>query len=103
MTTRDMQTEIEADLIVRAAQRARSRPPFMGWPLARFQEQQGCSRSQLAAQLGLPPGQLPRLALCLRPRPDHWAEDIATLAAQVGCSPTALASLVHRASGDTPP
>jgi hypothetical protein len=34
-----MQTEIEADLIVRAAQRASSRPPFMGWPLARFQGQ----------------------------------------------------------------
>jgi hypothetical protein len=99
MTTRDMQTEIEADLIVRAAQRASSRPPFMRWPLARFQEQQGCSRSQLAAQLGLPPGQLPRLALCLRPRPEHWAEDVAAIAAQVGCEPLGLATLVRLAAG----
>jgi hypothetical protein len=37
--------------------------------LARFQEQHGCSEPQVAAHLGLPPGQLPRLALCFKPPP----------------------------------
>jgi hypothetical protein len=89
MTTRHAQTE--ADLRFRAAQRARARPPFMAWLLARAPAQQGCSEAQLAAQLGLPVGRLPRLALCLRPRPDHFAEDLA-----------ALAALVRRATGDEP-
>ena len=48
----------------------------------------------------LPPDELPRLALCLRPRPDHFAEDVAALAAQVGCSPRALADLVRCATAD---
>jgi hypothetical protein len=96
MTTRDKETEIAADLMFRAAQRASAHPPFMAWLLARFQEQQAYSRSQLAAYLGLPPGQLPRLALCLRPRQDRFAEDVAAIAARVGCSPTPLADLVHR-------
>ncbi|MBW0000058.1 MAG: hypothetical protein JO015_13235 [Verrucomicrobia bacterium] len=103
MTTRDRETEIGADLMFRAARRARTRPPFMAWPLARFQEQQGWSGPQLAAYLGLPPDRLPRLALCLRPRADHRAEDVAAIAARVGCSPSALATLLQGATGDTRP
>ena len=38
MTTRDMEIEIEADLMFRAARRARTRPQFMAWLLAHFQE-----------------------------------------------------------------
>ena len=53
-------------------------------------------------ELGLPVGQLPRLALRLRPRPNHWAEDVAALAAQVSCSPTAQADLVQRLTADAP-
>jgi hypothetical protein len=41
----------------------------MAWLLARAQVQQGCSKAQLARELGLPPGQLPRLALCFKPAP----------------------------------
>jgi hypothetical protein len=48
-----------------------------------------------------PNGQLPRLALCLRP-PDHFAEDLAALADRFGCPPAALADLVPRATGDEP-
>jgi hypothetical protein len=45
---------------------------------------------------------LPRLALCLRPRPDHFIEDVAALAAKVGCPPAALADFVRRVTGDAP-
>ena len=102
MTTRDTETEIGADLMFRATQRVSSRPPFMAWLLARAQAQQGCSEAQLAAKLGLSLDELPRLALCLHPRPNHFAEDVTVVAAQVGCSPTALAGLVHRATRDDP-
>jgi hypothetical protein len=67
MRTRDTEIETVAGLLRRAARRARTRPQFMAWLLARLQAQQGCSEVQLAAQLGLPPGRLPRLALCLHP------------------------------------
>jgi AraC-like DNA-binding protein len=100
MRTRHTKVESGADLMFRAAQRARTRPPLMAWLLARFQVQQGWSEPQLAAHLGLPPDELPRLALCLRPRPDHFADDVAALAAQVGCSPRALADLVRRTTAD---
>lgn len=43
MTTRDTETEIEADLMSRAAGRARTRPRFMARLLARFQGQHSCS------------------------------------------------------------
>jgi hypothetical protein len=98
MTARDTETETEADLTLQAAQRASSRPPFMAWLLARFQEQQGCSDLRLAAQLGLPPDRLPRLALCLRPCPDHFTEDVAALATRFGHEPAALAAFVQRAT-----
>jgi hypothetical protein len=69
MKTRRTKAETEADLILRAAQRARPRPEFMAWLLAQAQTQQGCSEAQLAAQLGLASGQLPRLAFCFKPPP----------------------------------
>jgi hypothetical protein len=72
----------------------------MAWLLAQAQARQGWSEAQVAAQLGLAPGQLPRLALYLRCRPDHFAEDVAAIAAQVGCEPAALANVVRQASAD---
>ena len=41
MTARDTETETGAGLLLRAARRASTRPQFMAWLLARFQEQHG--------------------------------------------------------------
>jgi hypothetical protein len=76
MRTRDMGTEIGAELMFRAAQRASARPPFMAGLLARFQEQPGCSEPQLAARARAaagpvaPPGFVP-LSRVLRKRRAH--------------------------------
>ncbi len=83
------------DLLARAAQRAREYPEFMAYLLARYQALRGLTDEQLAAELGCTPQDLTRLALCLRPRPDHLAEDIAQIAGYVKADPARLANLVR--------
>jgi hypothetical protein len=59
------------------------------------QAREGLSDEALAAWLGLATVDLPRLALCLRPRPDHWAEDLAQLASRFGLASEPLAVLLR--------
>jgi hypothetical protein len=82
-------------LLVRAAGRARTRPEFMGWLLARFQELEGCTELGLATRLGIQSGDLQRLALCLRPRTEEFIDDVAAIAAKVGCDAAVLIHLVR--------
>ena len=51
----------------------------------------------LAQQLGCPLSALPRLLLCLPPRPESFDRDVAKIAGYVGISATTLAGLLQRA------
>jgi hypothetical protein len=67
----------------------------MAWALARVQAREGLSDEALAARLGLATVDLPRLALCLRPRPDQWAEDLAQIASRFNLAPEPLAAILR--------
>jgi hypothetical protein len=83
------------ELLTDAARRAQERPAYVAWALARVQVREGLSDDALAARLGIATVDLPRLALCLRPRPDQWDEDLAQIASRFGLAPAPLAALLH--------
>jgi hypothetical protein len=56
---------------------------------------EGLSDAALAARLGIATVDLPRLALCLRPRPDHWDEDLAQITIRFGLPSEPLAAILH--------
>ena len=78
-----------------AAQRAGARPDYLGWVLARYIERERISEAELATRLGSSPDDLPRLALCLRPRAEHFADDIRQISAKFRIDATALAGIVR--------
>jgi hypothetical protein len=83
------------ELLTEAARRAQDQPAYVAWTLARVQAREGLSDKALAARLGLATVDLPRLALCLRPRPDQWAEDLAQTATRFSLAPEPLAAVLH--------
>jgi hypothetical protein len=68
----------------------RTGPAYVAWALARVKAREGLSDEVLAARLGIATVDLPRLALCLRPRLDHWDEDLAQIASRFGLAPEPL-------------
>jgi hypothetical protein len=59
------------------------------------QVREGLSDDALAARLGIATVDLLRLALCPRPHPDHWAEDLAQIATRFGLAPEPLAAVLR--------
>jgi hypothetical protein len=78
-----------------AAQRAKARPDYLGWVLARYVERERISEAELVTRLGSIPQDLPRLALCLRPRAEHFADDIRQISTKFHIDATALAAIVR--------
>jgi hypothetical protein len=78
-----------------AAQRAKARPDYLGWVLARYIERERISEAELAIRLGSTPHDLPRLALCLRPRAEHFVDDIRQISTKFHIDATALAGIVR--------
>jgi hypothetical protein len=78
-----------------AAQRAKARPDYLGWVLARYIERERISEAELATRLGSAPDDLPRLALCLRPRAEHFADDVRQISTKLRIDTTALAGIVR--------
>jgi hypothetical protein len=78
-----------------AAQRPKARPDYLGWVLARYIERELISEAELATRLGGTPHDLPRLALCLRPRAEHFADDIRQISTKFHIDATALAAIVR--------
>jgi hypothetical protein len=89
------------ELLTHAARRAQDRPAYVAWALARVQAREGLSDEALAAWLGLATVDLPRLALCLRPRPDQWDEDLAQIAGTFRIAPETLAALLRAVEAPT--
>lgn len=83
------------ELLTHAARRAQDQPASVAWALTRVQVQEGLSDEALAARLGIATVDLPRLALCLRPRPDQWAADLAQIATRFGLAPEPPAAILH--------
>jgi hypothetical protein len=78
-----------------AAHRAKARPDYLGWVLARYLGRERISEAELATRLGSTPHDLPRLALCLRPRAEHFADDIRQISTKFHIDATALAGVVR--------
>jgi len=85
-----------ARLLPRAAARARTRPEFLGWVLARYEELESLQEDRLRKQLGVSAEDWPRLQLCLRPRADRFLQDVTQIASAFGIDRAALAALVRR-------
>jgi hypothetical protein len=83
------------ELLTDAALCAQDWPASVAWALAQVQAREGLSDEALAARLGIATVDLPRLVLCLRPRPDHWAEDLAQIATRFGQDPEPLAAILR--------
>lgn len=81
---------------LRAAQRARERPDFLGWVLARFLEDERINERNLNKRLGASAENWVSLQLCLRPRPDYFLADVSAIAAACQVDRDTLAAIVRR-------
>jgi hypothetical protein len=82
-------------LLAYTAQRAKARPAYLAWVLAQYVEREHLSEEELAQRLGIAAHDLPHLALCLRPRPDHFAADVRQISAMFNIDPSTLATVVR--------
>jgi hypothetical protein len=80
----------------RAAERARLRPEYLGWILARYEEIEGVDELKLRKQLDVSPEQWNSLHLCLRPRPKYFLKDVSAIAKDCQVSRDVLAMVVRR-------
>lgn len=78
-----------------AAERASQRPAFLGWVLAHYVSRSHATPQSLAAELGVSEKQMNNLALCLRPRPERFAQDIDAIATKFSVDRLALARIVR--------
>jgi hypothetical protein len=77
------------------AQRAKARPEYLAWVLARYIEREHLSEAELAQRLAITAHDLPHLGLCLRPRADHFADDVRQISARFNIDPSILATVVR--------
>src|SRR5262245_54751714 len=82
-------------LLAYAAHRAKVRPEYLAWALARYVELEHISEEELTHRLGISLCDLPHLALCLRPRADHFAADVRQISARFNLDLSALASVMR--------
>jgi hypothetical protein len=80
-----------------AAARAAGPPASLAAVLVPYACAHGWDGPALARQLGCPLPALPRLLLCLPPRPEAFDRDVAKIAGYVGISAATLAGVLQRA------
>ena len=83
-------------LMHRAAETASTRPAFLGWVLARYQEIEGIASDALQIKLRASEAAWPRLQVCLRPRAESFLTDLTQIAEEFGLDRTLLASIIRR-------
>ena len=91
-----MKPEDDVSLMRRAAARARMRPEFLGWVLARYEDLERIREDGLRKQLGVAPADWPRLQLSLRPRAESFLADVTQIAQAFGMDRATLAALIRR-------
>lgn len=84
----------EEGLLKRAADRAAQRPAYMAWVLSQYVSNQGISPTELVAELRSSQRATTSLALCLRPRPDRFVDDVNAMTAKFGVDGVTLARIV---------
>jgi hypothetical protein len=82
------------ELMAHAARRAQDKPAYVAFALSRYQSRHGLTDEALAERLGYDSLTLPRLALCLAPRQEHRAEDLAQIAGMLGLDPKSLSVIL---------
>jgi hypothetical protein len=82
-------------LLARAAGRARQRPEYLGWILARFAEAEQQTDHGLPDKLGVSMLDYHRLQLCLRPRAHSFATDVRQIAARFAADVGELAKIIR--------
>lgn len=83
-------------LICRAATAAEARPRFLAATFARYRTAEGLDNAALADHLGLSADRFCALALCLRPRPSSFRDDIMALADKMEMNPARLAAVIRQ-------
>ena len=78
-----------------AASRAQTHPQYLGWILSRYKELESHSEHDLMKALGVSNRDLLRLHLCLRPRADHFSQDITQISAKFSIDAAALANIIR--------
>ena len=82
-------------LLNRLSARARADSAFLANVLARYTQAGGPVAGSLREHLRLTPRDFQRLGLYLRPRPDHFEEDVRTTANDFNIDPHQLAAVVR--------
>lgn len=85
----------DAKILAHAVERAKNHPGYLGWIFARYMAIEKISEHGLLRLLGSSVLDLSRLGLCLRPRQDHFANDIEQIAAKFNLESAALANVVR--------
>lgn len=86
------------DLLARRlAERLAADPDFLAAVFAGYKAHAGADDDQIAHRLGADPSLLPRLALCRRPRPDLFRDDVESIAGEFGLDAAKFADFVRHA------
>lgn len=88
-------SHVDERLIKLAAERAAERPHHLAWVFSQYMSSQAIPLATLAAELGCSEAVMPRLALCLRPRSERFADDVSAIAAEFVVEPGVLARVVR--------
>lgn len=93
----------ERDRMLRqAAERAKTRPEYMAWVLARYMAMTKTTEMQMVDHLGVSWIDWMRLLLCLRPRPESFAEDVFQISHAFCARAGKLAEVVWVVETDVP-
>lgn len=90
-----MKPDEAARLLARAGARARTRPEFLGWVLARYEDLEALPEERNREQLAVSLEDWPRLQLCLRPRAEQFMADVTQIARAFAIDRKALAAIVR--------
>jgi hypothetical protein len=82
-------------MLAYAANRAQAHPHYLGWVLAQYSKLENIAEPDLAKILGTTSHDLARLSLCLRPRADHFTEDVEHISATFNLDTGRLAQIVR--------
>lgn len=83
-------------LLHRTARAAEASPVFLAAVFARYRDTEQIDDAELARRLGVAAERLPELALCRRPRPEAFRQDVAAIALRFGAGAAALAGIVRQ-------
>lgn len=90
-----------ADMARRFAARLVNDPTALAWTFARYKAAEGVDDAEVARRLGIDPDLLARVAICGRPRPGLWREDIEAVADRFGIEHGRLIRLVRHVDAVT--